>query len=106
MHEWLQTVHLTTIDFSLCSPVQIFMDLNMPVMGGNEATNLIRQMEKERGHTPSVIVALTANVRDVMCEGIFDKVLSKPLSRERLKRILNYIYQVRSGAVEEQRRAQ
>lgn len=67
----------------------ILMDINMPVMGGLEATGLIRSGGACKN---SRIIALTAHVleqdaplyRDV---GI-DRVLSKPISRRNLQRVL------------------
>ncbi|MDR2590092.1 MAG: response regulator [Oscillospiraceae bacterium] len=62
----------------------VFMDLQMPVMGGLEATREIRKMEKEkrkRSHLP--IVAMTANVFqddvDACLEAGMDDHLGKPL---------------------------
>ncbi len=39
----------------------VFMDMQMPVMDGYEATGLIRKWEKEYRRTPTPILALTAN---------------------------------------------
>jgi len=39
----------------------VFMDLQMPVMDGYEATGLIRAWEKEQTRTPTPVLALTAN---------------------------------------------
>ncbi|WP_199610800.1 hybrid sensor histidine kinase/response regulator [Flocculibacter collagenilyticus] len=65
----------------------IFMDMQMPVMGGLEATTLIRQLDKS---TP--IVALTANVMkdDVAAQkeaGCTD-TLSKPIEQSKFAGIL------------------
>ncbi|MCL2628496.1 MAG: ATP-binding protein [Oscillospiraceae bacterium] len=73
----------------------ILMDLQMPTMGGLEATKLIREMpERKRGRLP--IVAMTANVftDDVIAclEAGMDDHLSKPLDidkvMEKLRRYL------------------
>jgi CheY-like chemotaxis protein len=40
----------------------ILMDIQMPNMGGVEATQVIRSIEAERGFAPIPIIALTANV--------------------------------------------
>lgn len=71
----------------------ILMDLQMPVMGGLEATKKIRQLELTSEKTP--IVALTANVtrqdREACFEAGMDAFLSKPLSRQELYKILHMI---------------
>jgi PAS domain S-box-containing protein len=60
----------------------ILMDIQMPVMGGIEATNLIRQMEQQDGrHTP--IIALTAHAmrgdRERLLADGFDGYVAKPV---------------------------
>jgi CheY-like chemotaxis protein len=66
----------------------IFMDINMPVMNGTEATAIIRNEMKLE--TP--IVALTANViegdKEKYLEYGMDDYLSKPIEVEALERIL------------------
>ncbi len=42
----------------------VFMDLEMPVMDGYEATRAIRRLETERGAPPIPILALTAHTLD------------------------------------------
>jgi signal transduction histidine kinase/AmiR/NasT family two-component response regulator len=68
----------------------IFMDCQMPVLDGYEATREIRS--RERGPQRIPIVALTANAMkddDVKCKAAgMDDHLSKPLDRERLARCL------------------
>jgi len=65
----------------------VLMDLQMPVMGGGEATELIRCREKESStHTP--VIGLTAHAMEgtkktCMAAGM-DEFLTKPISRERL----------------------
>ena len=69
----------------------ILMDLQMPEMGGLEATRLIREREAPLGrHTP--IVALTANAMsedEQRClDAGMDGYVSKPLSAKRLQELL------------------
>jgi polar amino acid transport system substrate-binding protein len=65
----------------------ILMDIQMPVMSGEEALHLIRQEEQQRGgHTP--IIALTAHAlrgdRERLLAAGFDGYLSKPLGMQDL----------------------
>ena len=96
---FLKITHFLWSKFSyrfiiISSLVQIFMDLNMPVMGGVEATEIIRKIQNSSPEQKaSTIVALTANVRDALKTDVFDEFLSKPLSKARLFRILGWIYQ-------------
>ena len=70
----------------------IFMDIQMPIMGGVEATKKILSIEKEevREHIP--IIALTANALDGDREKYLgfgmDGYLSKPINMENLEEIL------------------
>ena len=72
----------------------IFMDIQMPVMDGVEATHEILEFEQEEEieHTP--IIALTANAlkgdrERFLAEGM-DEYLTKPLKKEELVKILNH----------------
>jgi PAS domain S-box-containing protein len=56
--------------FKSKNPELVFMDVNMPVMNGFEATKMIRYMESNEKHTP--IIALTA----VAMQGDREKCLS------------------------------
>jgi CheY-like chemotaxis protein len=65
------------------------MDIQMPEMGGIEATQLIRGLEQERGLMPTPIIAVTANAlkgdrEQYMASGM-DGYVSKPISLEALK---------------------
>jgi len=73
----------------------IFMDVQMPVMDGVEATQEILEFEKEEGipHTP--IIAVTANVlkgdRERFLGSGMDDYISKPIEKKELKRVLEMI---------------
>ena len=62
----------------------IFMDVQMPVMDGYEATRRIRLWERETGHSRHPIVALTAAAfpedRRLCLEAGMDDVVTKPLA--------------------------
>jgi len=73
----------------------ILMDIQMPVLSGDQATHLIREQEQQQGgHVP--IIALTAYAlrgdRERFLAGGFDSYLAKPLSlmllREELLRVV------------------
>ncbi len=68
----------------------VFMDCQMPVMDGYEATARIRQVEGSTRHTP--IVAMTATVMQGQGERCstagMDDYLGKPLDPARLQAIL------------------
>ncbi|WP_431689088.1 ATP-binding protein [Hahella sp. NBU794] len=66
----------------------IFMDCQMPVMDGYQATAKIRQMESRAGVKPTPIVALTANAlegaADACRKAGMDDYLSKPIKKQQL----------------------
>jgi len=70
----------------------VLMDCEMPVMGGCDATRLIRAFEIEESIKPVPIVALTANVMPenyLMCfESGMNAHLTKPLQLKYLKKAL------------------
>jgi len=71
------------------------MDMQMPVMGGIEATQFIRQLELERGWVRLPIVAMTANAmqgdREACIEAGMDDYLSKPINAANLAaKLRNY----------------
>lgn len=70
----------------------IFMDCQMPVMDGFEATNAIRQDEKETNKKKNIIVALTADAmigdREKCLSAGMDDYLNKPLRQEQITKIL------------------
>lgn len=73
-------------------PDVIFLDLQMPVMGGMEAIGAIRRLQRARGQLPSTIVAFSARddeaTRHECSEAGFDQFLVKPATREELLSVL------------------
>jgi len=71
----------------------IFMDLQMPVMDGYEATKIIREIEKTQENNRVPILALTANAMDGVSEKVFavgmDSFLTKPIAYNILAANLN-----------------
>jgi signal transduction histidine kinase/DNA-binding response OmpR family regulator len=67
----------------------ILMDIQMPEMGGIEATQLIRDIEKTKHLRRTPIIAVTANAlkgdRERYFEAGMDGYVSKPLSMDSLK---------------------
>ncbi|MDF1781418.1 MAG: 7TM diverse intracellular signaling domain-containing protein [Alcanivoracaceae bacterium] len=64
----------------------VFMDCEMPVMDGLEATQRIREMEAERGHKNSWVIGLSAHaladyIQKARGAGM-DDYLAKPVTRE------------------------
>jgi len=68
----------------------VLMDMQMPVMGGLEATTLIRALEPADRHVP--IIAVTANAmesdRDACRQAGMDEHLAKPMKATELQEIL------------------
>jgi CheY-like chemotaxis protein len=66
----------------------VLMDMQMPVMGGIEATRLIRTDEAEQKKPRVPIMAMTANVmqgdREACLEAGMDEYLSKPINKSEL----------------------
>ncbi|GJN78609.1 histidine kinase osmosensor [Purpureocillium lilacinum] len=66
----------------------ILMDIQMPIMGGFEATTMIRDYEKSIGARKTPIIALTAHAmigdREKCMQGQMDEYLSKPLQQNQL----------------------
>lgn len=75
----------------------VFMDLQMPVMDGIEASRRIRQWENGGQHT--FMVALTASYLpeegQVLFEAGIDNYISKPFDIEQIQQLLKYAFQAR-----------
>jgi CheY-like chemotaxis protein len=73
-------------------PDLILMDMQMPEMGGVEATIKIREKEGEGQHTP--IVALTAGAlteeREKCLEAGMDEFLTKPIEPDKLDSVITH----------------
>jgi CheY-like chemotaxis protein len=69
-------------------PDVILMDIQMPVMDGLEATQLIRSLEQDKQFNPTPIIALTANAlerdRQQCLAAGMDDFLSKPFQIQAL----------------------
>jgi CheY-like chemotaxis protein/HPt (histidine-containing phosphotransfer) domain-containing protein len=76
----------------------VFMDLQMPVMDGIEASARIRQWENGGQHT--FIVALTASYLPeqghVLFDAGIDNYIAKPFEIEQVQRLLKYGFQARA----------
>ncbi|WP_295419708.1 ATP-binding protein [Sulfurovum sp.] len=85
----------------------VFMDIQMPVMGGIEATQKILEFEEKnrRHHVP--IIALTANAlhgdREKYIEAGMDNYAAKPLNLDDIRRLIGeyFPYKVLQKEVEE-----
>ena len=77
----------------------IFMDIEMPVMGGMEATGKILSYERSNGKDHIPIVALTANAlsgdKEKYMSAGMDNYLSKPIELESLKLLLQAYFEDR-----------
>jgi two-component system sensor histidine kinase/response regulator len=74
----------------------VLMDMQMPVLGGMEATTLIRQLERERRvERATLIYALSASAMEheqqLGLAGGLDGYLTKPLDRKALVDVLNHV---------------
>lgn len=72
----------------------ILMDIQMPIMGGVEATSAVRSKKQEiGGHIP--IVALTANAmaghREQYLAAGMDEYISKPIDKKKLFDVINQV---------------
>ena len=84
----------------------IFMDVQMPIMDGPEATQEIIEFEKEEGipHTP--IIAVTANVlkgdRERFLGAGMDDYISKPIDKKELIRVLEEVSKLKNEETSEE----
>ena len=71
----------------------IFMDVQMPVMDGLQATEVIRKLERDHRRPPCYIVALTAHAmagdRERCLDSGMSDYMTKPLNRDDLARVLS-----------------
>ncbi len=70
----------------------VLMDMQMPVMGGVEASRLIRERERETGRATTPIIAVTANamthqISEYETAGI-NGIVSKPIKADALANVL------------------
>jgi len=74
----------------------VFMDIQMPVLSGIEATEAINQWEKEERKTHVPIIALTANAlrgdREKYLAAGMDGYLSKPIDIGQLKKVFSQYF--------------
>lgn len=79
----------------------IFMDMEMPLMDGYQATRIIRALETERGQTPTPIVGITTYAlpelrRECMLAGCTE-FLSRPFGKNALLAMLRAIAGLRKN---------
>jgi PAS domain S-box-containing protein len=71
----------------------VMMDMQMPVMGGLEATRSLRLLEAQQGWAPLPVIAMTANAmesdRQACLDAGMDDYLSKPIDRLALAAVLD-----------------
>lgn len=76
----------------------IFMDINMPVMDGTEATSEILQIEKAKGFDHTPIIALTANIqkgdRERFLSIGMDDYLPKPINQHMVEKMIGKFIRV------------
>jgi CheY-like chemotaxis protein len=78
----------------------VLMDMQMPVMGGIEATRRLRLLESQKGWPALPVVAMTANAmesdRKACMEAGMDDFLSKPIDHAALAAVLGALDGVRA----------
>ncbi|MBD3336799.1 MAG: response regulator [Candidatus Eisenbacteria bacterium] len=87
----------------------ILMDLHMPELGGREATQAIRELERREGLPRTPIIALSANAmkdtRPWCLEAGMDDYIAKPIRPEDLYRVMERHLTRGSGTKEDQEAA-
>ncbi len=82
----------------------ILMDIQMPVMGGIQATQTIIEMERDNGWVHVPIIAVTANAQEEERKKYLDigmdDYLSKPVNIEQLRKLL-YRYYISTRKLED-----
>ncbi|MDP1524562.1 MAG: response regulator [Rhodocyclaceae bacterium] len=80
----------------------VLMDMQMPVMGGIEATQLIRADEAEHGKTRVPIMAMTANAmqgdREACLDAGMNDYISKPITQHELANKLRQLTSTTSAS--------
>jgi CheY-like chemotaxis protein len=75
-------------EFSRRSFELVLMDIQMPVMDGLTAARALRELERQRGHPATPIIALTAHAGpadiEISLKAGCDSHLSKPISKAKL----------------------
>ena len=73
----------------------VVMDIQMPKMDGYTATRQIRQWEREKGHDPMPIIALSAHAMETEIQRSLDAgcdlYLTKPINKKKLLDVLQEI---------------
>ena len=78
--------------FSMCDFDVVLMDIQMPMMDGEEALRRIRLIERDRARLPTPVVAITADVLEEQVQNYraigFDDFLPKPVNEHGLLQAL------------------
>jgi len=74
-------------------PDLVFMDVQMPEIDGNDATQALRKIEKEKGLDHTVVIGLTAGAlkheREKSLKSGMDEFMTKPFDTQTLKKVLD-----------------
>lgn len=75
------------------NPDLVFMDVQMPEMDGNDATQDLRKKELERGLDHTIVIGLTAGAlkheREKSLKSGMDEFMTKPFDTQTLKKVLD-----------------